>query len=244
MSVLTVRKAAGRRPSARAIIPPPVAGDHLDLAEFWRRCEAHPEIKKAELLDGVVFMPPPVYDDHSVPDNAASGWLAYYAARTPGTCAHNDRSLQLIGISAVQPDVCLVLLPECGGRTFVNEEQKLAGSPELIFEVAASSTSYDLFEKKDAYHANQVREYLVWQTLDQRFDWFEWTPAEYIRRRPDAKGILRSKTFPGLWLNVRALLDLRFDTVMETLERGVRSPEHKRFVAALRAKLKPARKHR
>ncbi|MBI2928295.1 MAG: Uma2 family endonuclease [Verrucomicrobia bacterium] len=239
-SLLPPKPEPATRP-ARVGLPTLIAGDHLDLAEFWRRSEAHPEIKKAELINGVVYMPPPVFDDHSVPDNTASGWLAYCAARPPGTRAHNDRSTQLIGYSAVQPDVCLVLLPECGGKTFVNAERKLVGSPELIFEVAASSASYDLFEKKDAYHANQVQEYLVWQTLDARLDWFDWTPAEYVRRRPDAKGILKSKVFPGLWLNVSALLREEYDRVMDTVEAGVRSAEHRRFVAALSAKLRHKR---
>src|SRR6266481_511653 len=129
-----------RRPRA-AESPRLIAGDHLDIEEFRRRYEASLEIKKAELINGIVYMPPPVFDDHSTPHNIAATWIGSYFVNTPGTKAHNDRTLQLVGYNQVQPDVCLVLLPECGGKTFVNEHRELAGSPELIFEVAASSAS-------------------------------------------------------------------------------------------------------
>src|SRR5438046_9930183 len=145
MSTLTETKSPRRRREPRVPSARLIAGDHLDLDEFRLRSEISPEIKKAELINGIVYMPPAVHDDHSTPDNIAAGWISYYFVHTHGTQAHNDRTIQLIGINQVQPDVCLVLLPECGGKTFVNERKELAGSPELIFEIAASSASYDLF---------------------------------------------------------------------------------------------------
>jgi hypothetical protein len=41
-------------------VPPLETGDRLTRAEFLRRWEAHPEIKKAELIGGRVFMPSPL----------------------------------------------------------------------------------------------------------------------------------------------------------------------------------------
>jgi len=41
-------------------IPPLENGDRLTRAEFERRYEAMPELKKAELIEGVVHMPSPV----------------------------------------------------------------------------------------------------------------------------------------------------------------------------------------
>jgi Uma2 family endonuclease len=236
MSTLTENRSSSRPTRASGLRL--VAGDHLDVGEFRRRYEASPEIKKAELLNGIVYMPPPVFEDHSTPHNIAATWIGFYSVHTRGTKAHNDRTLQLVGYNQVQPDVCLVLLPECGGKTFVNEHRELAGFPELIFEVAASSASYDLFEKKNAYHANQVQEYIVWQTLDHRLDWFQWTPAEYVRRAPDARGMIKSNVFPGLWLHATALLLEEYQKVMKTLEHGLRTAEHSRFVTQLSAKLK------
>ena len=46
--------------------------------------------------------------------------------------------------------------------TRVNDDGYLAGPPELIVEVAASSASIDLRDKRQACCLNGVREYLVW----------------------------------------------------------------------------------
>lgn len=47
----------GHAPQA---IPPLQAGDFLTRAEFERRYHNHPELKKAELIEGIVYMPSPV----------------------------------------------------------------------------------------------------------------------------------------------------------------------------------------
>ena len=40
-------------------------GDRLSRAEFERRYQAHPEIKKAELIEGAVYMPSPIrFEQH------------------------------------------------------------------------------------------------------------------------------------------------------------------------------------
>ena len=42
-------------PVDRPIIPPLESGDRLIRAEFERRYQAMPHVKKAELIEGVVF---------------------------------------------------------------------------------------------------------------------------------------------------------------------------------------------
>jgi hypothetical protein len=42
------------RPRVQPPVPPLEAGDHLTRAEFERRYKAMPELKKAELIEGVV----------------------------------------------------------------------------------------------------------------------------------------------------------------------------------------------
>jgi len=66
--------------------PPPLEpGDHLTRDEFERRYEATPGLKKAELIEGVVYMPSPVrLDQHGSPRAALIGWLWYYRVFTPG----------------------------------------------------------------------------------------------------------------------------------------------------------------
>ena len=82
----------------------------------------------------------------------------------------------------------------------------LEGAPELVAEIAASSVSHDLGDKLSVYRRNGVREYLVWRVFEHQIDWLELAGGAYRRRATDAAGVVRSAVFPGLWLNVRALL--------------------------------------
>ena len=79
-------------------------------------------------------------------------------------------------------------------------------APQLVVEVAASSVSYDLYEEKEAYRRNGVREYVVWRVLDRAIDWFELRDGAYVLREPNAEGIVESEQFPGLRLSVPSML--------------------------------------
>lgn len=70
--------------------PQLMAGDHLSRAEFERRYAAHPEIKRAELIEGVVFMPSPVqFERHAAPHLAPASWPGVDLASTPGVLVAN-----------------------------------------------------------------------------------------------------------------------------------------------------------
>jgi hypothetical protein len=65
-------------------IPPLQNGDHLTRDEFMRRYEAMPELKKAELIEGVVFMGSPVsHEYHCEPHAVLIGNLYHYRAHRP-----------------------------------------------------------------------------------------------------------------------------------------------------------------
>src|SRR6185369_2188792 len=77
-------------------IPPLEQGDHLTREEFHRRYEAMPHIKKAELIEGVVYMPSPVnFKKHAGPHFAVIGWLSNYVALTPGVLGGDNSTLKL-----------------------------------------------------------------------------------------------------------------------------------------------------
>ena len=100
----------------------------------------------------------------------------------------------------------LFLKPEAGGKTQVNGEGYLVGAPELVVEISASSVSIDLGAKMTAYARNGVREYIVWQTFDGVITWFALRDGEYVPLVPDEAGIVHSEVFPGLALDVAAML--------------------------------------
>jgi Uma2 family endonuclease len=202
--------------------------------EFLRRYEAMPELKKAELIEGVVYMGSPVSAEHGEPDGLIHTWLGLYAANSPGVRFFANTTVILDAENTPQPDACLCLDPSRGGRTRITPKKYLKGPPELIVEIAASSASLDLHDKMHAYARNGVGEYLVWRTLERRCDWFVLEDENYTALRPDKRGLLRGKTFPGLILDGKALLAMRAPEVLAALQRGLTSAAHKAFVASRR----------
>ena len=202
-AVETKPSVTGRTPSR----PLPLEnGECLHSREFLRRYARMPQIKKAELVEGIVNMGSPVSTDHAIPDGIIHGWLALYAARNPGVQFMPNTTVILDAENTVQPDALLRRLPEHGGLTRVNDDGYLTGPPELIVEVAASSASIDLRDKRRAYCRNGVREYLVWVVTEGRVEWCILEDDEYAPQQPDAQGLLHSRVFPGLRLPVASLL--------------------------------------
>lgn len=206
-------------------------GDRLTRAEFERRYKAQPKIKQAELIEGVVFMPSPVhFHAHSQPHGQIMGWLFPYSASTPNVLIGDNATLRLDAENEVQPDAALFIK---NGKCKISEDDYLEGAPELIVEIAASSVSYDLFDKLKIYRRNGVQEYVVWQVNDKRVDWFELVEGQYLPLVPDANGIIKSKVFPGLNLAVNDLLEGNMAKVLDELQKGLASEEHVKFMQGL-----------
>ncbi len=217
--------------SSLAIALPPTLheGDRLDSAEFLHRWEAMPDLKHAELIDGVVFMSSPVSLDHGDTHHDISTWVGVYRSRTPG-CKSGVDSTWVMGPKDIpQPDVNLRILSARGGQS--GETGKYgAGAPELIVEVSGSSLSRDLGIKLELYRRVGVREYLTVQLNPRKIVWREFADSSYRDIQPDADAILRSLVFPGLWLDPEALWN---GAPLPALERGLASPEHAAFVQRL-----------
>ncbi len=145
-------------------------GDRLTRTEFERRYRLLPEVKKAELVEGVVYMASPVrYQQHGKPHSQIITWLQVYTAATPGVEVADNTTVRLDLDNEPQPDALLRLDEGVGGRSRISEDDYLEGAPELIVEIAASTASYDLHDKFRAYRRNGVREYLVWVVLEEEF---------------------------------------------------------------------------
>ena len=224
------------RTSRSAPAPSLVDGDRLTRAEFERRYEARPDLKKVELIEGVVCMPSPTRSrSHARPHAAMIIWLGAYVLPTPGVQLNDNPTVRLDLDNEPEPDVALLIDPDAGGQARVSDDDYIEGAPELIVEIAASSASKDLNEKLRVYRRNGVREYLVWRTLDRRFDWFELVDGVYRSRQPDVSGLVHSAVFPGLRLAVDALLRGDLPAVVEAQRRGLDDPAHAAFVKRLQA---------
>lgn len=218
-------------PESRLVIPPLENGDRLSRFEFERRYEAMPHLKKAELIEGTVYMASPLrIRSHGEPHGNLIGWLWTYKIATPGTVLGDNPTVRLDLDNEPQPDAVL-FIP--GRQATIGADDYIEGAPELVVEVAASSAAIDLHDKKRAYRRNGVQEYLVWRTLEHQIDWFRLQADEYVTQQPDENGIIRSRVFPGLWLAVSALLSGEMTTVLSVLQEGLNSTEHQEFVQQL-----------
>lgn len=221
---------------ARKRVPELRAGDRLTRAEFERRCEAMPHVKKAELIEGVVYMPPPVSaEEHGEPHFDFNGWLYVYRVHTPGVRGGDNSTLRLDLDNETQPDGYLRILPECGGQTRTVKGY-VEGAPELVVEIAASSASYDLHDKMNVYRRNGVREYIVWRVWDRAIDWFVLKEGQFIPLPMSADGVYKSETFPGLWLDATAVTAGDAAQVLQVLHQGLSDATHTQFAQRLRAR--------
>ncbi|MCC3511802.1 MAG: Uma2 family endonuclease [Microcoleus sp. PH2017_17_BER_D_A] len=212
---------------SRITIPPLENGDLLTRAEFERRYTAMPALKKAELIEGIVYMASPLrFEPHAEPHADLMGWLWTYKIATPGVRLGDNPTVRLDVDNEPQPDAVLLIDAQRGGQTCLSDD--------------GSTATIDLRDKKRVYRRSKVKEYLVWQVTDRRIDWFSLQEEEYISLVPDAAGIIRSRVFPGLWLAVSALLDGDMPSALATLQTGLNSDAHQEFVQQLATFPNPA----
>ena len=187
-------------------IPPLEAGDRLCRDEFERRYHAMADLKKAELIEGIVYMPSPVRISHAQPHGDVATWLGFYASQTNGTQRLSDATSRLDGDNEPQPDAMLRILPERGGQSRDSADGYVEGAPELAVEIAASSVAYDLHVKKNAYRRNGVCEYLVLLVREAQVIWWSLEGGEYAAIEPEDGVLAIGSGAPYAIAAARALL--------------------------------------
>ena len=240
-------------PAPKDAVPILRNGDRLTGVEFDRRYAAMPYLKKAELIEGRVYIAGPDYRradsvertmaspvtfrGHASPHYQANGWLFLYSSATPGITGGDNGTLRLDLDNRPQPDVFLIIEPACGGQLQIAEDDYVVGAPELIVEISHNSASYDLHDKLNVYRRNGVSEYVIWRVEDTILDWFVLRNGTYERLLPAGDNTYRSTVFPGLWLDPQALLTGDSAKVVVTVQRGMASAEHAAFVEKLSGKM-------
>ncbi|MDZ8183241.1 MAG: Uma2 family endonuclease [Nostoc sp. ChiSLP02] len=217
-----------------AKIPPLESGDRLTHQEFERRYHAMPDTKKAELIEGVVYVASPLcFERHAEPHSLLIVVFGTYRIMTPGVRIGDNATVRLDLDNELQPDVVLLIDENLGGQARISQDDYIEGAPELIAEVAASSAANDLHDKKKVYRRNGIKEYIVWRILENQLDWFCLENGEYRALEPDINNIIKSRVFPGLWLDVQALRTGEMTKVLAVLQQELSSEEHVEFVQSL-----------
>jgi len=218
-------------------IPLLYCGDHLNQPEFHRRYEAYPDPRaKFELIGGIVYMMAPAGYEHGKGDYRLTGLIFQYERATTGVEGAQNATIILGEKSEPQPDNVLMVRAAFGGRVRIRGKKTkyIVGPPELVFEVAHSSLAIDLHEKRRDYRAGGVSEYIVFDVDRGQVHWFDLGRDEQVKVPPDR--ILRSRTFPGFWIDTKALIARDVNRLADCLDCGIASPEHAQFVELLAAR--------
>jgi Uma2 family endonuclease len=179
-------------PPHQKLLPPLENGDRLNRYEFERRYNAMPHLKKAELIEGVVYMAAALrFRSHGQPHGHLITWLGVYESATAGVESGIEPTVRLDLDNEPQPDAVLMIQAQAGGQARLSEDDYIEGAPELVAEIAASSAAIEPGDKKRAYRRNGIKEYIVWQVFEQKLDWFALQEGEYVLLPLGQDGIIR-----------------------------------------------------
>jgi Uma2 family endonuclease len=220
-------------PTPQTDLPELHTGDRMTREEFHRIYEQMPEGFRAELIGGIVYVASPLQLRHGT-NHLPLGTLFFtYEGNTPGVESGDNTTILLGEEGEPQPDLFLRILPEYGGQSRTTADDYVAGAPELIAEIAHTNRAIDLHAKRDDYTRYGVCEYLVVCLRENRLRWFDLRANQELQ--PDADGVFRIRTFPGLWIHGEALLAKDYHRLMAALQQGLAMPEHAAFVSRLAA---------
>jgi len=191
-------------------------GDRMSLQEFFSVWEQIPNLKRAELIDGVVHLPSPVSYPHAAYQGLLAFWLGAYAAAVDDSFeVLTEGSLQIIGNSP-QPDIALHR--RSNPTPLYNQS-----TPLLIIEGTYTSRSIDLGPKLDLYRRAKVPESICVLLAEERVEWRVLEGETYRLLPPTPNGILQSHTQSGLWLDTTAIFPPDRKRLLATIQQGVPS---------------------
>lgn len=114
---MVVDRSLIEQPQGNSSFPPLESGDRLSRQEFERRYTAMPKLKKAELIEGVVYVASPLrFESHAEPHGNLIGWLWTYQIATPGVRLGIDPTVRLDQDNEPQPDRVLLIDERLKGR--------------------------------------------------------------------------------------------------------------------------------
>lgn len=228
--------------AAKRFVPPFENGDRMDQKTFHELYKQTPEGFKAELIGGYVFMASPVSKNHGRPHVRLASWLEAFMDETTGVEAFDNTTNVQNDESEPQPDLTMIVEPEYGGQTTENEERHIVGAAELVIEIANSTLFVDRTLKRQNYERAGVLEYLIVMVQNEDVEWYTRGKRGFEMIVPGPDGILKSRVFPGLWLDRTGIFTRTSKVIRAALAKGLAGPEHAKFVAKLQKKFERSKK--
>ncbi len=172
--------------------------ERMTADEFWQEA---PEDCKAELIDGVMIMPPPPLDSHE----KLFGFLfrllgSYVEERDLGEVRGSRTGVELGPEEVYEPDILFV----ARDRLEIIQRKGLVGAPDLVIEILSAGTApYDRGDKRRVYERGGVRElWLIDPYGPAGTEFYRLEERRYVPVMPDERGTLRSIAVPGFLIDV------------------------------------------
>jgi len=215
-------------------VRPLQGGERMRRNEFERRFDATPGLKRAELVEGTVWIPPQMGEvRYGSARMALIGLIGSYCAATPGVSGGAHGHIRLDAVNMPQPDVSVHLGKAYGGQSRIDADGYLEGAPEFVADVVRQRAEWPT-GRVEALRRNGVREFAVWRVDDCLIDWFVVRDGKQERLEMGADGVYRSRVLPGLWVDPVALLTDERARAMAVMRQGIASPEQGEFIERLK----------
>lgn len=171
--------------------------ERMTTTEFFQDA---PETRKAELIDGVMVMPPPPLDTHE----SLQGFLftllrTYVEEHELGIVRGSRTAVELAADQVYEPDVLFI----AHERLSILKDKGVFGAPDLVIEILSASTAaYDRNAKLRGYERAAVRElWLIDPYGPAGTEFYHLTEQRFVATMPGAQGHLHSIAVPGFWIN-------------------------------------------
>lgn len=160
-----------------------------------------PEDRKAELIDGVMVIPMPPFDNHEKLQIFLLRLTSAFAEELDRGEVRGSRTpVVLEEFYAPEPDVLFVHKE----RADIVQQKGVFGAPDLVIEILSAGTARDDRGKKfRAYERAGVRElWLIDPYGPAGTDFYQLEEGTFCPVHPDGDNILESVAVPGFWIDV------------------------------------------
>ncbi len=181
-------------------LPKVAPGDRMTDDEFFQFA---PEDRKAELIGGVLVVPPPPYDPHEDHQGFLLTILrAFVRHNRLGVALGSRTAAHLQTGENYEPDILFV----AAARTQIVRREGIFGPPDLVVELLSPGTAtLDWGVKRRVYAQSGVRE--LWMIDPNGLDGSAFFQREESGLKEVAfeEGVLRSLAVPGFYLRAEWL---------------------------------------
>lgn len=187
------------------------AGPH----SFEEFCRIVREDQKADLINGVIYMPSPENTD----DNELFIWLVtlmnlFVRRKKLGQIYGSRVAFRLAEKHGPEPDIAFVRTENMERVTRGGVE----GPADLAIEIVSpDSVERDYYLKRELYELYRIPEYWIIDEMDQTVTLLRLKQAKYREVRPQ-KGEMHSQVLTGFWLRPEWLWQQPRPDEIETLE--------------------------